>query len=62
LFVRRFRGRLKDRAFFSAMDARLSLYPEWTRILHPPPPPPPPDETGSTAERRNTTSPTSENK
>jgi hypothetical protein len=62
LFVRRFRGRLKDRAFFSAMDARLSLYPEWTRILHPPPPPPPPDENGSTADRRNTTSPTSENK
>jgi hypothetical protein len=41
-FVRRFRGRLKDRAFFSAMDARLSLHPEWTLVLHPPPPPPPP--------------------
>lgn len=41
-FVRRFRGRLKDRAFFSAMDARLSLHPEWTVVLHPPPPPAPP--------------------
>jgi hypothetical protein len=41
-FIRRFRGRLKDRAFFSAMDARLSSHPEWTLILHPPPPP---DET-----------------
>jgi len=57
-FVRRFRGRLKDPAFFSAMDARLSLYPEWTRVLHPPPPPPPPpDETGPTPDR-NATSPT----
>jgi hypothetical protein len=58
-FVRRFRGRLKDRAFFSAMDARLSLYPEWTRILHPPPPPPPPEESGSTPDPRNPTSSTS---
>jgi hypothetical protein len=38
-FIRRFRGRLKDRAFFSAMDAHLSSHPEWTLILHPPPPP-----------------------
>ena len=39
-FVERFRGRLKDPAFFAAMDARLPLHPEWTAILHPPPPPP----------------------
>jgi hypothetical protein len=38
-FVNRFRGRLKDRAFFSAMDAHLSLHPEWAVVLHPPPPP-----------------------
>ncbi len=38
-FVERFRGRLKDPAFFAAMDARLSLHPEWTQILHPLPPP-----------------------
>jgi len=38
-FVHRFRGRLKDRAFFSAMDAHLSSHPEWTVVLHPPPPP-----------------------
>jgi hypothetical protein len=42
-FVHRFRGRLKDPAFFSAMNARLSLHPEWTQILHPPPPPEPTD-------------------
>ena len=42
-FVRRFRGRLKDPAFFSAMDARLSLYPEWRLVLHPPAPPEPTD-------------------
>jgi hypothetical protein len=35
-FVRRFRGRLKDRAFFAAMDAHQALLPEWQRILHPP--------------------------
>lgn len=38
-FVGRFRGRLKDPAFFAAMDAHLSQHPEWTLILHPPPPP-----------------------
>jgi hypothetical protein len=54
-FVRRFRGRLKDPAFFAAMDARLSLYPEWTQVLHPPPP----DETDPTPGRRNATSPKS---
>lgn len=43
-FVPRFRGRLKDTAFFAAMDAHLSQHPEWTLILHPPPPPPPPKE------------------
>jgi len=35
-FVERFRGRLKDPAFFAAMDAQLALLPEWKRILHPP--------------------------
>jgi hypothetical protein len=40
-FIRRFRGRLKDRAFLSALDAHLSLHPEWTPVLHPPPPPSP---------------------
>ena len=39
-FIGRFRGRLKDPAFFSAMDAHLALHPEWVPILHPPPPPP----------------------
>jgi hypothetical protein len=53
-FIRRFRGRLRDSAFFSAMDARLSLYPEWTLILHPPPPP---DETDAQPPGRNSTSP-----
>jgi hypothetical protein len=36
-FIARFRGRLKDPAFFAAMDAHLALHPEWVRILHPPP-------------------------
>lgn len=35
-FVERFRGRLKDPAFFAAMNAQLALLPEWGRILHPP--------------------------
>jgi len=35
-FVGRFRGRLKDPAFFAAMDAHQPLLPEWKRILHPP--------------------------
>jgi hypothetical protein len=35
-FVGRFRGRLKDPAFFAAMDAHQALLPEWKRILHPP--------------------------
>jgi hypothetical protein len=34
-FVTRFRGRLKDPAFFAALDAHLALYPEWVPILHP---------------------------
>ncbi len=38
-FVSRFRGRLKDPAFFAAMDAHQALFPEWKRILHPPPEP-----------------------
>jgi hypothetical protein len=38
-FVARFRGRLKDPAFFAAMDAHLTQFPEWVPILHPPPPP-----------------------
>jgi hypothetical protein len=38
-FVARFRGRLKDPAFFAALDAHLSQFPEWVPILHPPPPP-----------------------
>jgi hypothetical protein len=37
-FIGRFRGRLNDPAFFSAMDAHLALHPEWVPILHPPPP------------------------
>lgn len=37
-FIRRFRGRLKDPAFFSAMDAHLREYPEWAPVLHPPQP------------------------
>ena len=40
-FIPRFRARLKDPAFFAAMDAHLALFPEWTEILHPPPPPEP---------------------
>jgi hypothetical protein len=38
-FIPRFRARLKDQAFFTAMDAHLAQHPEWTLILHPPPPP-----------------------
>jgi hypothetical protein len=38
-FIARFRGRLKDSAFFAAMDAHLTQFPEWVPILHPPPPP-----------------------
>jgi hypothetical protein len=36
-FVKRFQGRLKDPAFFAAMNAQQSLLPEWKHILHPPP-------------------------
>ena len=36
-FVGRFRGRLRDPAFFAAMDAQQSLLPEWKHVLHPPP-------------------------
>jgi len=38
-FVGRFRGRLKDPAFFAAMDAHQARLPEWKLILHPPPEP-----------------------
>jgi hypothetical protein len=38
-FIPRFRGRLKDPAFFAAMDASMGQHPEWQTILHPPPPP-----------------------
>jgi hypothetical protein len=38
-FIGRFRGRLKDSAFFAAMDASMAQHPEWQPILHPPPPP-----------------------
>ena len=34
-FITRFRGRLKDPAFFAALDAHRALYPEWIPILHP---------------------------
>jgi hypothetical protein len=37
-FIGRFRGRLKDPAFFAAMDASMAQHPEWQPILHPPPP------------------------
>jgi hypothetical protein len=46
-FIERFRSRLKDPAFFAAMDEHLSLHPEWTPILHPPPPPEPDRPDGS---------------
>jgi hypothetical protein len=36
-FVRRFRQRLTDPAFFQSMDATMSTHPEWQPILHPPP-------------------------
>jgi len=35
-FVGRFRGRLKDPAFFAAMNAQQALLPEWQHVLHPP--------------------------
>jgi hypothetical protein len=38
-FVPRFRPRLKDPAFFAAMDSHMAQHPEWQLILHPPPPP-----------------------
>jgi hypothetical protein len=34
--VRRFRPRLKDPAFFQALDAQMTTHPEWAPILHPP--------------------------
>ena len=34
-FTTRLRGRLKDPAFFAAMEAHLASYPEWIPILHP---------------------------
>jgi hypothetical protein len=47
-FITRFRGRLKDPAFFSAMDAHLAQHPEWVPILHPKPP----DEARSASDSR----------
>jgi len=38
-FIGRFRRRLRDPAFFAAMDASMAQHPEWQPILHPPPPP-----------------------
>lgn len=38
-FITRFRNRLKDPAFFAAMDVHLPMHPEWRPILHPPKPP-----------------------
>jgi len=38
-FIARFRSRLKDPTFYSAMDAHLALHPEWGSILHPKPRP-----------------------
>jgi hypothetical protein len=38
-FIARFRRRLKDPAFFAAMDVYMTQHPEWHDILHPPPPP-----------------------
>ena len=38
-FIPRFRPRLRDPAFFAAMDSHMSQHPEWQIILHPPPPP-----------------------
>jgi len=46
-FIERFRARLKDPAFFAAMDQHLAVHPEWTTILHPPPPPEPDRRDGS---------------
>ena len=34
-FVRRFTPRLSDPAFRAGVNARISAYPEWDRILHP---------------------------
>lgn len=34
-FTRRFRPRLKDPAFYHALDAHMSAHPEWESILHP---------------------------
>lgn len=34
-FVRRFTPRLSDPAFRAAVNARISAYPEWDRMLHP---------------------------
>jgi len=44
-FIPRFRARIKDPAFFAAMDAHMARHPEWQTVLHPPPPeePPPPN-------------------
>src|SRR5580658_1571348 len=36
-FVRQFRARLTDPAFFQSMDATMNMHPEWQPILHPPP-------------------------
>jgi hypothetical protein len=53
-FIGRFRGRLKDSAFFAAMDAHRALFPEWIPILHPPPAP---ESDGSTDESRTESKP-----
>jgi len=53
-FIGRFRGRLKDSAFFAAMDAHRALFPEWIQILNPPPAP---ESGGSTDEPRTESKP-----
>ncbi len=34
-FIKRFQRRLSDPAFRSAVNAHISAYPEWDRVLHP---------------------------
>jgi hypothetical protein len=47
-FVARFQSRVAtDPAFHDALDAHLSLFPEWTSVLHPPPPPDNPQPSSS---------------
>jgi len=51
-FLKRFQPRLQDREFRTAVDANISRYPEWDRILHPekylPKTPPPTPENAPT--------------